>query len=95
MSFLYMITIYPLELIYKYIYLACVFAAGSYGIGLIVLSLVTFIVFVPLKEWAKKVGDREREIQDVLAPQMAERKRREREGRRKYPNFISVTVIIR
>ena len=71
MSFLYMITIYPLELIYKYIYLACVSVAGSYGVGLIVMSLVTFIVFVPLKGWAKKAADKERDIQDVLAPQIA------------------------
>ena len=71
MSFLYMITIYPLELIYKYIYLACVSVAGSYGVGLMVMSLVTFIVFVPLKKWAKKAADKERDIQDILAPQIA------------------------
>ena len=71
MSFLYMVTVYPLELIYKYIYLACVFVAGSYGIGLMVMSLVAFAAFVPLKAWAKKASGRERRVQDVMAPQIA------------------------
>ena len=71
MSFLYMITIYPLELIYKYIYLACVSVVGNYGIGLMVMSLITFSVFVSLKKWAKKASDKEQGIQDVMAPQIA------------------------
>lgn len=70
MSFLYKITIYPLELIYKHVYLICVSAVGSYGIGLLIMSLVTFIVFVPLKEWAKKMAGKERDIQELLAPQI-------------------------
>ena len=71
MSLLYTITIYPVELIYKYIYLACISCVGSYGIGLILMSLVTFMVFIPLKKWAQKASKKEREIQDVLAPQIA------------------------
>lgn len=71
MSILYMCTIYPLELIYKHIYLACVSVVDSYGVGLMVMSLVTFVIFVPLKKWAKKAAGKERDIQDVLAPQIA------------------------
>ena len=71
MSILYMCTIYPLELIYKHIYLACVSVVGSYGVGLMVMSLVTFVIFVPLKKWAKKAAGKERDIQDVLASQIA------------------------
>ena len=82
MSIPYMCTIYPLELIYRYVYLACVSCVGSYGAGLVVMSFLTFAVFVPLKKWAKKAADKERDIQDMMAPQIAKIKSESTGGER-------------
>lgn len=70
MSWLYTFTIYPLELIYKSIYMLCVGFSGSYGIGLITLSVCTFFAISPLKRAVSGIVAREHDIQSVLAPQL-------------------------
>ncbi len=70
MSWLYACTIYPLQLFYKYVYLACIHLTGSYGLGLIGLSLVCAVAFVPLGRIAKKMKWNEDDLQDVLRPQI-------------------------
>lgn len=70
MSWLYAITIYPIELIYRYLYIASANLTGSYGAGLLLLSLCSFLIFIPLKRMAASAQRHEREIQDVLRPQI-------------------------
>ena len=70
MSWLYSITIYPLELIFKYVYLMCTSLTGSYGLGLIVLSLCYAVVYMPLSRMASAAQNKERVLQDVLKPQI-------------------------
>ena len=70
MSWLYSITIYPLELIFKYVYLMCTSLTGSYGFGLIVLSLCYAVVYMPLSRMAAAAQNKERVLQDVLKPQI-------------------------
>ncbi|MCH5277669.1 MAG: YidC/Oxa1 family membrane protein insertase [Desulfovibrionaceae bacterium] len=70
MSWLYTFTIYPLELIYKNIYILCVGLSGSYGAGLIALSLCTFFAISPLKRAVSGIVAQEHDIQNVLAPQL-------------------------
>lgn len=70
MSWLYSITIYPLELAYKYIYTLCTTLTGSYGLGLIALSICTVVIFTPLKRMASSAQNKERELQDILQPQI-------------------------
>jgi membrane protein insertase Oxa1/YidC/SpoIIIJ len=71
MNFLYTITIYPLELAYRYIYLLSVELIGSYGLSLFVLALISTAIYTPLKKMASKAQDRERHIQEIMAPQIA------------------------
>ena len=71
MHFLYTITIYPLELLFRFAYLSCVSVTGSYGIALVALSLLVACVYVPLHRVVNKARDREQEMQDVMAPRIA------------------------
>jgi len=70
MSFLYSITIYPLEALYRLTYDVCVSAASSYGWGLILLSLLTTIIFVPLKALAAGAQLKEKNVRKILDPQI-------------------------
>ena len=70
MSWIYAVTIYPLELIYKSIYMLCAELTDSYGIALVVLSFCTFFAISPLKRLVSSVVEREHEIQDILQPQL-------------------------
>lgn len=70
MSWLYTVTLYPLEFLYKQAYLLCVTFTGSYGAALMALSLCTVVAFMPLKRLVKGVLDEERNIQDVLLPKL-------------------------
>lgn len=70
MSWLYAVTIYPLELIYRYLYITGVNLTGSYGVGLLFLSLCGFLAFIPLKRMVASAQKQERELQDVLKPQI-------------------------
>ncbi len=68
MSWLYACTIYPLQLFYKYVYLACIRMTGSYGLGLIGLSLCCAVAFVPLGRMAQNAKKREDLLQDMMQP---------------------------
>lgn len=68
---IYQITIYPLECVYKVVYLALSEVFNSYGLALVFLSAVTYALMRPLMNWAKKFQDDEKNIQSVLAPQLS------------------------
>jgi membrane protein insertase Oxa1/YidC/SpoIIIJ len=82
MHFLYSVTIYPLELAYKFLYLFLAQATGTYSLSLIYLSLVTYAVLFPLKKLAASMQERERRVQAVLAPQLAAIRARSRGAER-------------
>ncbi len=69
--FLYSITLYPLELAYKYLYLFLAGFTGSYGAALLCLSVVSSLIFSPLKQMAASLQAREALIRKILAPQLA------------------------
>ncbi|MBR6712408.1 MAG: YidC/Oxa1 family membrane protein insertase [Selenomonadaceae bacterium] len=69
---IYQFTIYPIECVYKVLYLALSEALDSYGLALVFLSVVTHILMRPLMSWAEKFQADEKNIQSVLAPQLAE-----------------------
>ena len=69
---IYQFTIYPIECVYKVLYLALSKALDSYGLALVFLSVVTHILMRPLMSWAEKFQADEKNIQSVLAPQLAE-----------------------
>ncbi|WP_446424606.1 YidC/Oxa1 family membrane protein insertase [Mailhella sp.] len=70
MSWFYAVTIYPLELIYKSIYMLCADLSGSYGLALIALSLCTSFAIAPLKRLVSAAMRKEHELQLVLQPQL-------------------------
>lgn len=68
---IYWFTIYPIECFYKVLYLALSEVLNSYGVALVFLSVVTYLLMRPLMNWAKKFQTDEKNIQAVLAPQLA------------------------
>lgn len=70
MHILYSLTIHPLELFYTYAYLFCFGLTKSYAGGLLCLAVISTVIFTPLKHLAMGIQARERQIQDLLAPQI-------------------------
>ena len=73
---LYNIFIQPLVIILRAIYLGINYFAGNLGISLMILSVVMSILLRPFIKWAAGVQDKERKIQNILSPQIAEIKKR-------------------
>ena len=68
----YQFTIYPIECVYKVLYLALSEVTGdNYGLALIFLSLITYALMQPLMSYAEKFQDNEKNIQTVMTPQIA------------------------
>ena len=69
---LYNIFIEPLIIILRSIYLYINYFAGNLGISLMILSVVMNILLRPFTLWASRIQDKERRIQNILSPQIAE-----------------------
>ena len=67
---------YPLEQLYKFLYLSVYDITGDYGIALILLSLFIYIILFPFNQKAQQIQNAEREVQSIIAPQIEEIKRR-------------------
>ena len=66
---------YPLEQIYKFLYLSAYGITGNYGVALILLSFFIYIILFPLNQKAQQVQNLEREVQSIIAPQIEEIKK--------------------
>ena len=66
---------YPLEQLYKFLYLSVYDITGDYGIALILLSLFIYIILFPFNQKAQQIQNVEREVQSIIAPQIEEIKR--------------------
>ncbi len=60
----------PFIIIYKALYLFLFNATGDYGISLVLLSFVTFLILLPFNKKAQQLQRKERKIQAVIAPQI-------------------------
>ena len=67
---LYQYTIYPLECIYKVLYLFFAETLDHYGLALIVLSLMTSFIIHPFMKWAAKLQKEEKHLQEIMKPQI-------------------------
>ena len=67
---LYKYTIYPLECIYKVLYLFFAETLGHYGLALILLSLLTSFIIRPFMKWAASLQKEEKRLQDIMKPQI-------------------------
>lgn len=82
LDFLYSISIYPLELLYKYLYIFCARLLDSYGFGLMCLSVVSTIIYHPMKKLAAGQQKKESDLRRVLDPQLARIKHESRGAER-------------
>ena len=67
---IYQFTIYPIVCVYKVLYLALSEILGSYGLSIIFLSIITYILTQPLMKAAEKFQIEEKNIQEILNPQL-------------------------
>ncbi|MDO4179048.1 MAG: YidC/Oxa1 family membrane protein insertase [Phascolarctobacterium sp.] len=67
---LYNYTIYPIECVYKIIYLFLYHHIYSYGLSLVLLSIFTYCVTHPLLQWASGMSREEKEVQEYMKPQL-------------------------
>ena len=67
---MYKFFIFPIETGYRYLYQVLYAATGSYGVSLVLMSLLTTVLITPFMKYASRVQMKERDIQDVLRPQM-------------------------
>lgn len=68
---IYRFTVYPIECAYKILYLILSGVFDNYGLALILMSVITCALMRPLTRWAEKFQAEEKNIQSVLAPQLA------------------------
>ena len=66
----YHFVINPIVLLYKWLYLSLFGLTGSYGISLLLMSVITFLVTSPFMRWAGRIQKNEKHIQDILKPQI-------------------------
>lgn len=66
----YNFVINPIVLLYKWLYLSLFGLTGSYGISLLLMSVITFLVTSPFMRWAGSIQMNEKHIQDILKPQI-------------------------
>ena len=69
---LYDYTLFPLECVYKILYLGLYELCQSYGAALILLSALTHILTSPLTAWAKQFQIEERRLREIIEPQIDE-----------------------
>lgn len=72
---IYQFTIYPIVCVYKVLYLALSEFLNDYGLAIIFLSVIIYILTHPLMSLAEKFQNEEKNIQSVLNPQLDEIKR--------------------
>lgn len=70
----YDLLVQPLVTIFQYLYLAVVKLTGNLGVSLILLSVVVNVILRPFLAWTSRIQDKERRLQEILAPQIAELK---------------------
>lgn len=67
---LYQFTIYPIECIYKVLYLFLYHILQSYGLALIGLSIATTVIMRPFMKWAVTIQRQEKKLQKIMRPQL-------------------------
>ncbi len=75
MELLYSIFIQPIEIFYSLLYTFSIDITGSYGIGLIFLSIISAVAFSPLARFAYGLQMQETVISSVLHPQLTKIKK--------------------
>lgn len=69
-SFIWNLTLGPIVAIYKIIFEFCYFLTHNYGISLLLLSVATSVLMIPLSKWASKIVLKQKKIEGILRPQL-------------------------
>lgn len=72
MEILYSLLVYPIETLLRWVLIHSESLSGSFGLALIVLSVVFNLILLPFYHVAEKVRDKERVIQRKMAPKIQE-----------------------
>ncbi len=74
MNIFYMIFFYPIELLMKFVLEHFYSLIGSYGISLILTSLVINVIMIPIFWYAERLQQKERDVQALMRPKIEEYK---------------------
>lgn len=69
-SLIWNLTLGPIVAIYKIIFESCYFLTHNYGVSLLLLSVATSVLMLPLGKWASKIVLKQKKIEDILRPQL-------------------------
>lgn len=72
MDNLYSLTVYPIEVLLRWVLLQSEALSGSFGFALLMLSIVFNLLLLPFYHIAEKFQNKERVIQNKLAPKVKE-----------------------
>mgnify|MGYP003257259098 CR=1 FL=1 len=64
------LTLGPIVAIYRIIFEFCYFFTHNYGLSLLLLSVVTSLLMIPLGKWANFIVLKQRKIENILKPQI-------------------------
>ncbi len=82
MNNIYVFTLFPIELIYKYIYLVLSSITENYGWALLALSVLNYFLLMPLNKLVRGQQESENNMQQVLEPQLRHIKETSRDAER-------------
>ena len=69
-SLIWNLTLGPIVAIYKIIFEFCYFITHNYGASLLLLSVATSVLMLPLWKWASKIVLKQKKIESILTPQL-------------------------
>lgn len=69
-SLIWNLTLGPIVAIYKIIFEFCYFITHNYGVSLLLLSVATSVLMLPLWKWASKIVLKQKKIESILTPQL-------------------------
>lgn len=72
MDILYLLIVFPIETLLRWVLLQAEMVSGSFGVALLMLSIVFNLLLLPFYHIAEKVQNKERAIQKQLAPKIRE-----------------------
>lgn len=75
-SFIWSLTLGPIVVLYKIIFEFCYYLTHNYGVSLLLLSIATSVLMIPLGKWAVRVASKQKKIEDLLRPQIVSIKER-------------------
>ncbi len=89
MNIFYLIFIYPLILFMEFLLNVSFQLTGSYGVSIIILSLIVNTVLLPLYNLAEKWQKSERKIQNLMSPELLKAKQ-EYKGEERYNKTVEI-----